>query len=106
MLPSHVKIPDEMRATAERSVDQTKDAFNRYMQATQEIVSTVGDQVALSHVAALDLGKKRCGSPSATFRRALSLLRKLFRPRTFKKWSGCKRSSFNLNADGELGPNH
>ncbi len=34
------EIPSEMRAVAERSVEQAKLAFNNYMQAAQEAVST------------------------------------------------------------------
>ena len=56
------EIPSEMRAVAERSVEQAKLAFNNYMQAAQEAVSTFEERVKASQVGAQEL-LKELGSP-------------------------------------------
>jgi phasin len=53
-----LEIPGEMRAVAERSVEQAKLAFNNYMRATEKAVSTFGERVDASQLGALDISKK------------------------------------------------
>ena len=43
-------IPDEMRALAERSVEQAKVAFQQLMQAAEEAVSTLDERSETSQV--------------------------------------------------------
>ena len=52
------EIPNEMRAVAERSVEQAKLAFTKYMQAAQEAVSTFEERVKASQVGAQGISKK------------------------------------------------
>jgi phasin len=52
------EIPSEMRAVAERNVEQAKLAFNNFMQAAQEAVSTFEKRVEASQGGALDISKK------------------------------------------------
>ena len=52
------EIPAEMRAVAERSVEQAKHAFNNYMQAAQEAVSSFEERVKASQVGAQGISKK------------------------------------------------
>jgi phasin len=52
------EIPVEMRAAAERSVEQAKMAFNNYMQAAQEAVSTFEERIKASQVGAQGMSKK------------------------------------------------
>lgn len=52
------EIPAEMRAMAERSVEQAKLAFNNYMQAAQEAVTTFEDRVKASQAGAQGISKK------------------------------------------------
>ena len=52
------EIPNEMRAVAERSVQQAKVAFQQLLQAAQEAVSPVEERVTASQVGALDTSKK------------------------------------------------
>ena len=56
-----VEIPNEMRAVAERSVEQVKAAFNNYMQASEEAVSNFEERVHSSQGSALDITKKPMG---------------------------------------------
>src|SRR5271165_1461724 len=51
-------IPNEMRALAERSVEQAKMAFQQLMQAAEESISTSEERGETSQVGALDLSKK------------------------------------------------
>ena len=52
------EIPNEMRAVVERSVEQAKLAFNSYIQAAQEAVSTFEQWVKASQVGAQGISKK------------------------------------------------
>jgi phasin len=52
------EIPNEMRAVAERSVEQAKLAFNNYMQAAQEAVASLEERVKASQVGAQGISKK------------------------------------------------
>ena len=52
------EIPSEMRAVAERSVEQAKLAFDNFMQAAQGAVSTLEKRVEASQGGALDISKK------------------------------------------------
>ena len=52
------EIPNEMRAVAERNVEQAKLAFNNFMQAAQEAVSNLEKRVEASQGGALDISRK------------------------------------------------
>ena len=52
------EIPNEMRAVAERSVEQAKSAFTGYMRAAEEAVSALEHRVQASQVGAQDIGNK------------------------------------------------
>ena len=52
------EIPKEMRAVAEQSVEQAKLAFNNYLQAAQEAVSSFDQWVKTSQVGAQSLWNK------------------------------------------------
>ena len=49
------EIPNEMRALAERNVEQAKLAINNFMQAAQEAVSDLERRVEASQGSALDI---------------------------------------------------
>ena len=52
------EIDNEMRAVAERSIEQVKQAVNNYMRATEKAVSALGGRVETSQLGALDISKK------------------------------------------------
>jgi hypothetical protein len=53
-----LEIPEEMRAMAERSTEQTKLALTDYGQAAQEAVSTFDQWIEASQVGAPGISKK------------------------------------------------
>ena len=53
-----IEIPKEMRAVAEQSIEQAKLAFNNYLQAAQEAVSTFDQWVKASQVGVEGISKK------------------------------------------------
>jgi phasin len=57
-LTPQFEIPTEMRALAERSVEQAKLAFNNYMRAVEKAVSTFGERVEASQAGTLDVSKQ------------------------------------------------
>ena len=68
-----LEIPGEMRAVAERSVEQAKLAFNNYMRATEKAVSGLGERVEASQLGALDISKKALSFAERTFCRPSNL---------------------------------
>jgi phasin len=54
---SNFEIPAEMRAFAEKSVEQAKQAFSSYIAAAQHAVSTVDNQAATARTGAKEVGE-------------------------------------------------
>jgi phasin len=52
------EIPSEMRSMAERSVEQARVAFNNYINAAQQAVSTFEGRMKASQEGAIDVSKK------------------------------------------------
>src|SRR6202521_913912 len=57
----HFEIPADMRAMAERSVEQARIAFNTFMTAAQEAVATFEGQTKAAQAGARDLSEKALG---------------------------------------------
>jgi phasin len=57
----HFEIPADMRAMAEKSVDQARIAFNTFMTAAQEAVATFEGQTKAAQAGARDLSEKALG---------------------------------------------
>jgi phasin len=73
-----VEIPNEMRAVAERSVEQARLAFNNYMRAAEEAVSTFEERVEASQVGALDISKKAMSFAEHNVLSAFEFAEKIF----------------------------
>ena len=58
------EIPTEMRAVAERSVEQARIAFNTFMSAAQEAVTTFEGHAKAAQAGAKDMGEKRSAMPN------------------------------------------
>ncbi len=52
------EIPSEMRAVAEKSVEQAKAAFNNFIQAAQQAAAAFEEQVKASQTGAQDVSRK------------------------------------------------
>jgi phasin len=52
------EIPAEMRQMAEQSVEQARKAFDGFIAAAEQAVSTFGGQAAVAQAGARDVGKK------------------------------------------------
>ena len=57
----HFEIPADMRAMAEKSVEQARVAFNTFMTAAQEAVSTFEGQAKAAQAGAKDMSEKALG---------------------------------------------
>jgi phasin len=58
---SHFEIPAEMRAMAEKSVEQARVAFNTFMTAAQEAASNFEGQAKAAQAGAKDISEKAIG---------------------------------------------
>ena len=54
----HFEIPAEMRAFAERSFEQAKFAFDKFMDATQSTMNTIEGQSKVTQAATKEVSKK------------------------------------------------
>jgi phasin len=57
----HFEIPADMRAMAEKSVEQARIAFNTFMTAAQEAVATFEGQTKAAQAGARDISEKALG---------------------------------------------
>jgi len=57
----HFEIPADMRAMAEKSVEQARVAFNTFMTAAQEAMSTFEGQAKAAQAGAKDMSEKALG---------------------------------------------
>jgi phasin len=57
----HFEIPADMRAMAEKSVDQARAAFNTFIAAAQEAVANFEGQAKAAQEGAKDIGQKAIG---------------------------------------------
>jgi hypothetical protein len=55
------ELPVEMRAFAERSLEQAKIAFDKFMDAAQSGMNTLGDQSKVAHAGAIEVTQKNQG---------------------------------------------
>ena len=57
----HFEIPADMRAMAEKSVEQARVAFNTFMAAAQEAMATFEGQAKAAQAGAKDISEKALG---------------------------------------------
>jgi phasin len=57
----HFEIPADMRAMAEKSVEQARVAFNTFMTAAQEAMATFEGQAKAAQAGAKDMSEKALG---------------------------------------------
>jgi len=58
---ANFEIPTEMRAFAEKSMEQAKQAFNSFISAAQHAVNTAENQAASAHSGAKQVGEMAIG---------------------------------------------
>jgi phasin len=75
------EIPSEMRAVAERSVEQAKAAFNNYMQAAQDAVNTFEGRLQATQASAKDVGNKAVAYAERNVQMAFDFAQKLVHAR-------------------------
>lgn len=73
------EIPFEMRAIAEKSVDQAKKAFESYMDAASKAVSAAEDSAGTMQEGAKELGRKALGFAEENVTASFEFAEKLVR---------------------------
>jgi phasin len=71
------EIPGEMRSMAERSLEQARTAFNNYINAAQQAVSTFEGRVKASQEGAMDVSKKAMSYAERNMSSAFDFAQKL-----------------------------
>ena len=75
--PQRIEVADDMRVTAERSVEQAKLAFDNYMRATEKAVTALESQVEVGQRGALDISRKAMGFAESNVRTAFEFAHKI-----------------------------
>jgi phasin len=74
-------VPPEMRAFAEKSVEQAKSAFDNYMNQATKAMSTVESQTDAATSGARDVGRQALGFAEENVAAAFAFAEKLVRAR-------------------------
>lgn len=75
--PPRFEVADDMRVTAERSVEQARLAFDNYMRATEKAVTALESQVEVGQRGALDISRKAMGFAESNVRTAFEFAHKI-----------------------------
>lgn len=76
---AHFNIPTDMRAFAEKSVEQARQAFDSFVSAANEAVSSMEGRAAAAQAGAKDVGRKAIGFAEQNVAASFELARKLVR---------------------------
>jgi len=77
--PANFEIPAEMRAFAEKSVEQAKQAFNSFISAAQHAVNTAESQAATTRTGAKEVGELALGFTKRNIDTSFEFAEKLVR---------------------------
>ena len=75
--PPRFEVADDMRVTAERSVEQAKLAFDNYMRATEKAVTALEGKVEAGQRGAPDISRKAMGFAESNVRTAFEFAHKI-----------------------------
>lgn len=78
-------IPDQMREAADRGVDQAKQAFDRFLDATQDAVAQAETSAKSLREGAADLNRQTLAYVEENVTAAFDLAQKLVRARTVEE---------------------
>lgn len=96
-------IPPEMRAFAEKSVEQARQAFDTFMSAAQHAVSTAENQAATARAGAKEVGELAMSFAERNIVSAFDFAQKLLRAKDPKDVMGLHadyvKSQMNVLAD-------
>jgi phasin len=81
------EIPAKMRAFAEKSVEQAKQAFNSYIAAAQHAVSTVDNQAATARTGAKEVGEMAIGFTQRNIATSFEFAEKLVRAKDSQEFA-------------------
>ncbi len=76
---AHFEIPADMRALAEKSVEQAKQAFDIFISAAQHAVSTAENQAASAKAGAKEVGELAMGLAERNIASSFEFVQKLLR---------------------------
>jgi phasin len=79
------EVPPEMRAFAEKSVEQARKAFDGFVSAANEAVSTFEGQAATAQAGAKDVTKKAMGFVEQNIANSFDFAQKLMRVRDMEQ---------------------
>jgi phasin len=79
--PTPFEVPAEMRAFAEQSVEQAKEAFDKFMSSAQEAMSTFEGQAAAAQAGAKSVNAKAMNYAERNVRTAFEFAQRLVQAR-------------------------
>jgi phasin len=85
MTDNTFEVPPEMRAFAEKSVEQARKAFDGFVGAANEAVSTFEGRAATAHAGAKDVTKKAMGFVEQNIASSFDFAQKLMRAKDIEQ---------------------
>ena len=86
----HFDIPQEMRAFAEKSVEQAKQAFDGFMSAAHQAVNTFEGQAETARKGAKDVTEKAIGFAERNVARSFEFAQQLVRAKDVQEVLSCR----------------
>ena len=106
---ANLEIPAEMRAFAEKSVEQAKQAFDTFISAAQQAVNTAANQAASARTGAKEANElamrfaERNVASSFEFAQRRSCTPRISRTRNYSRRASLRMSSISIGNTRALG---
>jgi phasin len=85
MQSTRIDIPEQMRALAERSVEEAKKAFEQFVEATQNAVAAAEGSAATAAEGAGDIGREALAHAEQNMAASFDFARRLVQARTVEE---------------------
>jgi phasin len=91
MQPTGFEIPDQMREAADKSVEQARQAFEQFLDATQKALAAAEGQVKSAGEGAADLGRQTLAYAEQNVAASFDLARRLVQARTVEEMTALQQ---------------
>ena len=89
------EVPEQMREFAEKSVDQARRAFDSFMAATQDAVTTVEGSASAVQSGAMDIGRKALAHAEQNVENAFDFAKKLVKAKDLNEVMALQQEFLN-----------
>ena len=91
MQPTRFEIPEQMRETADRSVDEARKAFDRFLEATLSAMATAEGQARSFSAETADLGRQSLSYAEENITASFDFAKRLVQARTLEEMTALQQ---------------